>query len=77
MADFLEDKRPAKLERAFLVGVQTPEMPAGEAAELLASRCQICWSPAIASDPTLANGWHSDALDSPKRGLVHCSLCSL
>ena len=35
MADFLTDK-PAKLERAFLVGVQTPEMPAGEAAELLA-----------------------------------------
>ncbi|WP_414659988.1 GTPase HflX [Horticoccus sp. 23ND18S-11] len=34
MADFLTDK-PAKLERAFLVGVQTPEMPAGEAAELL------------------------------------------
>jgi len=34
MADFLTDK-PPKLERAFLVGVQTPEMPAGEAAELL------------------------------------------
>ena len=34
MADFLTDK-PAKLERAFLVGVQTPEMEAGEAAELL------------------------------------------
>ncbi|MBI5693629.1 MAG: GTPase HflX [Verrucomicrobia bacterium] len=35
MADFLTDK-PAKLERAFLVGVQTPDMAAGEAAELLA-----------------------------------------
>ena len=35
MADFLTDK-PAKLERAFLVGVQTTEMAAGEAAELLA-----------------------------------------
>ena len=34
MADFLTDK-PSKLERALLVGVQTPEMPAGEAAELL------------------------------------------
>src|SRR5262245_45254854 len=34
MADFLTDK-PAKLERAFLVGVQTPELQAGEAAELL------------------------------------------
>ncbi len=34
MADFLTDK-PAQLERAFLVGVQTPEMGAGEAAELL------------------------------------------
>ncbi|MBM3855562.1 MAG: GTPase HflX, partial [Verrucomicrobia bacterium] len=35
MADFLTDK-PARLERAFLVGVQTPAMAAGEAAELLA-----------------------------------------
>ena len=34
MADFLTDK-PSKLERAFLVGVQTPEMKPGEAAELL------------------------------------------
>jgi GTP-binding protein HflX len=34
MADFLTDK-PAKLERAFLVGVQTPDMKSGEAAELL------------------------------------------
>ncbi len=34
MADFLTDK-PAKLERAYLVGVQTPEMKTGEAAELL------------------------------------------
>jgi GTP-binding protein HflX len=34
MADFLTDK-PAKLERAFLVGVQTPELKDGEAAELL------------------------------------------
>ena len=34
MADFLTDK-PAKLERAFLVGVQTSDMKAGEAAELL------------------------------------------
>ncbi|MEN9661187.1 MAG: hypothetical protein RL324_136 [Verrucomicrobiota bacterium] len=35
MADFLEDKRPEKLERAFLVGVQTADMAAGEGAELL------------------------------------------
>ena len=35
MADFLTDK-PAKLERAFLIGVQTAEMETGEAAELLA-----------------------------------------
>lgn len=34
MADFLTDK-PSRLERAFLVGVQTPEMSAGEGAELL------------------------------------------
>lgn len=34
MADFLTDK-PAKLERALLVGVQTPEMKPGEADELL------------------------------------------
>ncbi len=34
MADFL-DSRPKKLERAFLIGVQTTEMPAGEGAELL------------------------------------------
>jgi GTP-binding protein HflX len=34
MADFLTDK-PAKLERAFLIGVQTAEMSAGEGAELL------------------------------------------
>ena len=34
MADFLTDK-PAKLERAFLVGVQIQKMAAGEAAELL------------------------------------------
>jgi GTP-binding protein HflX len=33
MADFLETKSP--LERAFLVGVQTPDMPEGEGAELL------------------------------------------
>jgi GTPase len=35
MADFLTDK-PAKLQRASLVGVQTPEMEPGEGAELLA-----------------------------------------
>jgi GTP-binding protein HflX len=34
MADFLTDK-PAKLERAFLIGVQTSAMAAGEGAELL------------------------------------------
>src|SRR3954470_18747162 len=34
MADFLNDK-PSKLERAYLVGVQTDKMDAGEAAELL------------------------------------------
>jgi GTP-binding protein HflX len=34
MADFLTDK-PAQLNRAFLVGVQTDKMPDGEAAELL------------------------------------------
>ena len=34
MADFLTDK-PQKLERAFLVGVQTPDMAAGDGAELL------------------------------------------
>lgn len=34
MADFLTDK-PSNLQRAFLVGVQTAEMAAGEGAELL------------------------------------------
>jgi GTPase len=34
MADFL-DSRPKKLERAFLIGVQTNDMPDGEGAELL------------------------------------------
>src|SRR5688500_20272165 len=34
MADFLTDK-PAQLQRAYLVGVQTNDMPEGEAAELL------------------------------------------
>ena len=34
MADFLTDK-PTKLERAFLIGVQTHSMAAGEADELL------------------------------------------
>jgi len=35
MANFLEDKRPEKIERAFLVGVQTKAMAEGEGAELL------------------------------------------
>lgn len=35
MADFLDESRPATLERAFLVGVQTDKMKAGEGAELL------------------------------------------
>ncbi len=35
MADFLDDTRPTKLERAFLVGVQTSDMKDGEGAELL------------------------------------------
>ena len=34
MADFLTDK-PAQLQRAFLIGVQTDKMADGEAAELL------------------------------------------
>jgi GTP-binding protein HflX len=41
MADFLDTKRPAKLERAFLLGVQTAEMPAGEGAELLAELTEL------------------------------------
>jgi len=35
MADFL-DSRPTKLERAFLIGVQTSQMETGEGSELLA-----------------------------------------
>jgi GTP-binding protein HflX len=35
MADFLDTPASNKLERAFLVGVQTPEMAPGEGAELL------------------------------------------
>jgi GTP-binding protein HflX len=35
MADFLDDTRPEKLERAFLVGVQTSDMRDGEGDELL------------------------------------------
>jgi GTP-binding protein HflX len=40
MADFLTDK-PAKLERAFLVGVQTADMKDGEAAELLVELTEL------------------------------------
>ncbi|HRE08023.1 MAG TPA: GTPase HflX, partial [Opitutaceae bacterium] len=36
MADFLDTPASTKLERAFLVGVQTHEMTPGEGAELLA-----------------------------------------
>ncbi len=35
MADFLDSTRPATLERAFLIGVQTNEMADGEGGELL------------------------------------------
>ena len=35
MADFLDETRPDKIERAFLVGVQTDQMADGEGAELL------------------------------------------
>jgi GTP-binding protein HflX len=35
MADFLDETRPEKLERAFLVGVQTADMREGEGRELL------------------------------------------
>jgi GTP-binding protein HflX len=35
MADFLDETRPVKLERAFLVGVQTDKMADGEGEELL------------------------------------------
>ena len=35
MADFLDETRPEKLERAFLVGVQTDKMADGEGEELL------------------------------------------
>ncbi len=35
MADFLDETRPDKLERAFLVGVQTSDMREGEGDELL------------------------------------------
>lgn len=40
MADFLTDK-PAKLERAFLVGVQTEKMDEGEAQELVAELTEL------------------------------------
>jgi GTP-binding protein HflX len=39
MADFLETK--SKLQRAFLVGVQSPEMPKGEGEELLAELTEL------------------------------------
>jgi GTP-binding protein HflX len=39
MADFLETK--SKLQRAFLVGVQTPDMPKGEGEELLAELTEL------------------------------------
>jgi GTPase len=35
MADFLDAPAKTKLERAFLIGVQTTDMPAGEGSELL------------------------------------------
>jgi len=41
MADFLDSKHDAKLERAFLIGVQNSDMPAGEGAELLAELTEL------------------------------------
>lgn len=41
MADFLESKRSDQLDRAFLIGVQTPTMPAGEGDELLAELVEL------------------------------------
>lgn len=41
MADFLDNTRSNKLENAFLVGVQTHDMPAGEGAELLAELTEL------------------------------------
>ena len=40
MADFLETPS-SKLERAFLIGVQSPDMPPGEGAELLAELTEL------------------------------------
>lgn len=41
MADFLDTPASNKLERAFLVGVQTPEMAPGEGAELLGELAEL------------------------------------
>jgi GTP-binding protein HflX len=41
MAEFIESKRDGKLERAFLIGVQTTEMKPGEGAELLAELTEL------------------------------------
>ena len=41
MAEFIESKRSDKLERAFLVGVQTAEMQPGEGAELLTELTEL------------------------------------
>jgi len=41
MADFLETARIDNVDRAFLIGVQTADMPAGEAAELLGELVEL------------------------------------
>jgi GTP-binding protein HflX len=41
MADFLDTPASNKLERAFLVGVQTPDMAPGEGAELLGELAEL------------------------------------
>lgn len=41
MADFLETTRIDNVERAFLIGVQTPEMPVGEGRELLTELVEL------------------------------------
>jgi GTP-binding protein HflX len=41
MADFLETARIDNVDRAFLIGVQSPDMPAGEGAELLGELTEL------------------------------------
>ncbi|MDR1789635.1 MAG: GTPase HflX [Opitutaceae bacterium] len=83
MADFLENKteRAGRCERAFLVGVQTPEMAEGEGVELLGELAELVRNLGIAvagsevaglrapAPATLLGSGKTEALIAEARGL--------